>query len=56
MITFRLMRKDYDHLAKCLVPMGSQINLSMEERAKFLRKSTQKFTEEEIASKFRKSQ
>lgn len=56
MITFRLMRKDYEHLAKCLVPIGDQINLTMEGRMALLKRLTQKFTEEEIAEKFRKVQ
>ncbi|QPG96259.1 hypothetical protein C2857_003674 [Epichloe festucae Fl1] len=55
MITFRLMAKDYEHLAKCLVPMGEQINLTMEERVQLLKKLTRKFSEEEIAQKFKKN-
>ncbi|KAK2597315.1 hypothetical protein QQS21_006089 [Conoideocrella luteorostrata] len=56
MISFRLMAKDYEHLAKCLVPMGNQINLSMEGRVQLLKRLTRKFTEEEIKEKFRKTQ
>lgn len=56
MITFRLLRKDYEHLAKCLVPMGDQIHLTMDGRVKLLKRLTRKFTEEEIAEKFRKVQ
>ncbi|QUC17888.1 uncharacterized protein UV8b_02129 [Ustilaginoidea virens] len=55
MITFRLLRKDYEHLAKCLVPMGDQISLTMEGRVQLLKKLTRKFTEDEIAEKFKKS-
>lgn len=56
MITFRLLAKDYDHLAKCLVPIGDQIKLTMDERVQLLKKSTRKFSEEEIAQKFKKTQ
>jgi hypothetical protein len=52
MITYRLIRKDYVHLAKCLVPMGDQIPMSIEERAAMLQSKTRKFTEAEIARKF----
>lgn len=55
MITFKLMCKDYEHLAKCLVPMGNQIQLTMEGRVKLLKRLTHKFTEEEIAEKFKKA-
>ncbi|KAG6301616.1 hypothetical protein E4U09_004915 [Claviceps aff. purpurea] len=56
MITFRLLAKDYGHLAKCLVPIGDQIKLTMDERVQLLKKSTRKFSEEEIAQKFKKTQ
>ncbi|GIK05331.1 hypothetical protein Aspvir_009438 [Aspergillus viridinutans] len=52
MITYRLIRKDYMHLAKCLVPMGDQISMSVAERAAMLQSKTRKFTEAEIARKF----
>lgn len=52
MITVRLLMKDYDTLAKCLIPIGSQVNLSMQERAAMLRRKTRAFTEEEIRQKF----
>ncbi|KAL2012132.1 hypothetical protein VTN00DRAFT_4850 [Thermoascus crustaceus] len=52
MITFKLLRKDYIHLAKCLVPMGDQIRMSLEERAAMLQAKTRRFTEEEIRRKF----
>lgn len=56
MITFRLMRKDYEHLAKCMVPVGEdQMNLSMDERMQYLKRLTRRFSEAEIASKFRKA-
>ena len=53
MITIRLLMKDYDHLAKCLVPMGDQIGMSHEEIAIMLRTKTRAFTEAEIREKFR---
>lgn len=52
MVTVRLLRKDYHHLARCLVPMGDQIPMSIDERAAMLRRHTRKFTEEEIREKF----
>lgn len=52
MITFKLLRRDYIHLAKCLVPMGDQIRMSLEERAAMLQAKTRRFTEEEIRRKF----
>jgi len=54
MITYRLMRKDYDYLARCLVPIGEQIKMSHEERVEMLRKKTIRFTEEDIRRKFGK--
>ncbi len=53
MLTFTLLRKDYLHLADCLVPMGEQIGMSREEVAEMLRSKTRKFSEEEIRVKFR---
>ncbi|KAI1343235.1 fatty acid desaturase [Xylariaceae sp. FL0016] len=52
MITVKLMQHDYDHLAKCLVPIGNQIDMTMEERATMLKRHTRRFTEEEIKEKF----
>lgn len=52
-ITYRLMRKDYDHLAKCLVPISDeQRRMSHEEVMGMLRTKTRRFTEEEIRKKF----
>ena len=48
------MRKDYDYLARCLVPIGEQIKMSHEERVEMLRKKTIRFTEEDIRRKFGK--
>jgi len=48
------MWKDYDHLAKCLVPIAQQIKMSHEERVDMLRSKTRRFTEEDIRRKFRK--
>ena len=53
-ITMRLMLKDYDHLARCMVPLGEQAKMSLKERAAWLRRHTRRFTEEEIAQKFSK--
>ncbi|KAK4100485.1 fatty acid desaturase [Parathielavia hyrcaniae] len=54
MITISLLRKDYLHLARCLVPMGDQMDMTLEERAAMLRRTTRRFTEEEIREKFGK--
>ena len=54
LLTISLLRKDYMRLARCLVPMGNQMHLTLEERAEMLRSKTKKFTEEEIAAKWGK--
>lgn len=54
MITLSLMTKNYEHLARCLVPMGDQMGMTLEERAEMLRSKTKQFTEEEIAAKWGK--
>ena len=54
MLTMRLLRKDYDYLARCLVPIGDQINMSQQEIATMLRKKTKKMSEEDIQQKFGK--
>ncbi len=52
MITVRLMMRDYEHLARCLVPIGDQINMTMEQRVTMLKRHTRRFSEQEIAEKF----
>ncbi|KAF2746391.1 fatty acid desaturase [Sporormia fimetaria CBS 119925] len=54
MITFSVLTKNYTHLAKCLVPMGAQMSMSLEERAEMLRSKTRRFSEKEIAEKWGK--
>jgi hypothetical protein len=54
-ITYRLLRKDYDHLARCLVPIGDQIGKSHQELVSLLRSKTQRFSEEKIAKIFGKA-
>lgn len=49
------MRKEYDHLAKCLVPIGDQIGMSQQELADMLRTKTRRFTEDDIRKKFGKA-
>lgn len=46
------MRKDYEHLAKCLVPIGEQRGMSRKEVVEMLRRKTRRFSEEEIGRKF----
>ncbi|KAI9375179.1 hypothetical protein BJX61DRAFT_192051 [Aspergillus egyptiacus] len=52
MITIRLLRKDYMYLARCLVPLGDQIEMTLEERADMLRRKTRKFSDSDVLSKF----
>jgi hypothetical protein len=42
-ITVYLLRKDYTHLAKCLIPIGDQVNMTLEQRAEMLRSRTRRF-------------
>ncbi|KAM0431278.1 hypothetical protein ACHAPT_005248 [Fusarium lateritium] len=53
MVTIRLLMKDYKRLAECLVPIGSQMSLTMDERVKLLQRHTRRFSEEEIKRKFK---
>jgi len=53
MITVRLLMKDYDTLAECLVPMGAQISMNKEEIKAMLRRKCRKFSEEDIRKKFK---
>ncbi|KAL2812676.1 hypothetical protein BDW59DRAFT_155203 [Aspergillus cavernicola] len=52
MITVRLLRKDYHHLAKCLVPMGDQVGMTLDEIAEMLQRKTRRFSEDEVRDKF----
>ncbi|MCJ1407346.1 hypothetical protein MMC19_001417 [Ptychographa xylographoides] len=52
MITFKLLMKDYTYIAKCLVPMGDQIGMTIPEIAALLETKTRRFTETEIQKKF----
>ncbi|OTB06501.1 hypothetical protein M426DRAFT_72274 [Hypoxylon sp. CI-4A] len=52
-ITVRLLLQHYEHLARCLVPIGDrQIAMSIEERAALLKRCTRRFSEDEIREKF----
>ncbi|KAJ3459295.1 hypothetical protein FSOLCH5_014220 [Fusarium solani] len=53
MVTVRLLMKDYKRLAECLVPIGSQMSLNMDERVKLLQRHTRRFSEDEIKHKFK---
>jgi len=53
MMTVKLLQKDYDHLAGCLVPIGDQIHMSRKEIAAMLQTKTRKFSEEDVRRKFR---
>ena len=52
MITISLLRKDYRRLAECMVPMGDQVMMSVDERVALLKRLTRRFSEEEIRTKF----
>ncbi|KAJ9613489.1 hypothetical protein H2200_003431 [Cladophialophora chaetospira] len=52
MITFKLLAKDYTYLAKCLVPIGNQMGMTIPEIAALLETKTRRFTEAEIQRKF----
>lgn len=52
-ITFCLLTKNYKHLAKQLVPIGSQIGMTQDDLVAMLKTKTRRFTEEEIAIKFK---
>lgn len=52
MMTVKLLQKDYRYLAKCLVPMGDQIGMDLDEISTMLKTKTRRFTEEEIRTKF----
>lgn len=57
MMTFSIIRKDYEHLARCMVPIGEkQIRMTMGERVAMLKRHTVAFTEDEINAKFKKTQ
>ena len=47
-----MLAKDYIYLAKRLVPVGPQVDMSIEERAEMLRSKCRKFSEDEIRAKF----
>jgi hypothetical protein len=53
-ITFCLLTKNYKRLAKKLVPMGPQIGMTQDELVAMLKTKTRRFTEEEIAMKFKR--
>ena len=56
MIAVSLLRKDYAHVARCLVPIGeAQVRMTLEEREAMLRRHTRAFTEEEVKRKFPKA-
>ena len=53
LMTIKLLQKDYVYLAKRLIPLGNQIDLSIDEIAALLRTKTRRFTEPEILAKFK---
>ena len=56
MMTITLLRKDYLHLASCLIPMGEeQSQMTRAEIAEMLRSKTKRFSEEDILRKWGKT-
>ena len=55
MITYKLMVKDYDYLAQCLMPIGDQTKLNHDGIVDLLKTKTKKFTEEAIRQRFAKA-
>lgn len=53
-LTYRLMQKDYNHIAKCFVPIGEQENMSHQEVVEMLKTKTKRFNKEDIRNKFQK--
>ncbi|KAI1141948.1 hypothetical protein F5Y05DRAFT_422217 [Hypoxylon sp. FL0543] len=52
-ITIRLLLHHYEHLARCMVPIGErQIKMTIEQRAAMLQRCTRRFSEDEIREKF----
>ena len=51
MITLRLLLKDYRTLPECMVPIVSQISMTMDERVDFLKGRTRQFTDKDIQRK-----
>ncbi|KAI9715440.1 MAG: hypothetical protein M1812_005916 [Candelaria pacifica] len=54
MMTVKLLMKDYEHLARCMVPIGGQAELTMQERVQLLRGKTRAFSREDVLRKFGK--
>lgn len=50
-----MLTKNYMKLAAQMVPIGDQIGMSQVELAEMLRTKTRKFSEAEIAAKFKKA-
>lgn len=55
MMTVSLLRKDYMHLAACLVPIGDQVGMEQKEIADMLRSKTKRFSEQDIMKKYGKA-
>ncbi|KAI2621475.1 hypothetical protein GGS26DRAFT_569371 [Hypomontagnella submonticulosa] len=52
-ITVRLLLHHYEHLAKCMVPIGErQMAMTIEQRAALLKRCTRRFSEDEVKEKF----
>lgn len=47
-LTIKVLAKNYDALATCLIPMGDQIGMTHEQKMDLIRTKTRAFSEEEI--------
>ncbi|KAF1811862.1 hypothetical protein P152DRAFT_507695 [Eremomyces bilateralis CBS 781.70] len=56
MITIKLLQKDYMYLAERMVPLGHQMDMTVEQRATLLKTKARRFTRAEIEQKFPKKQ
>lgn len=52
MIAIRLFMKDYEYLAKCMIPIGDQMKMNLQERMEYLRCRTRQFSEAELQEHF----
>ena len=53
MLTVKLLQKDYLHLARCQLPIGDQVMMSVSEIAALLETKTRRFSEDKIWLKFK---
>ena len=52
-LTFLLFKKNYSHIAECLLPMGEQVGMTNDEVVSMLRRKTRRFSNDAIMLKFK---